>query len=307
MEEIEQKAMNDYRKKDLGSNSDITAQIFNAKRAERDASREQDESERARNAAQMAALEASMEPQAPGPSVAAIGPQIETAKPLFRKIEAPTSGTKWHNAPGTKKWHEAQSDEGHTYYWNTETNESSWEVPAAGFLSIKEQREQQNASSFDALNPVSESLQEQRDAKDAHQKFIQEKLKKVIDPKKKFKSSTEQSYLKPKKADKPTYKPVEHTTFQGPSEAAQPYGKWTVVEKPAEWAPVDYQVPQVQAGPTANVTLHSDRLTKFVEKSTPSLGGTSSSGGMSSKPAIVFRKRKINDEQKKNVRRREDD
>ena len=186
-------------------------------------------------------------------------------------------------------------------------SESSWEVPAAGFLSIKEQREQQNASSFDALNPVSESLQEQRDAKDAHQKFIQEKLKKVIDPKKKFKSSTEQSYLKPKKADKPTYKPVEHTTFQGPSEAAQPYGKWTVVEKPAEWAPVDYQVPQVQAGPTANVTLHSDRLTKFVEKSTPSLGGTSSSGGMSSKPAIVFRKRKINDEQKKNVRRREDD
>ena len=173
-------------------------------------------------------------------------------------------------------------------------------------MSIKEQREQQNASNYDTLtNQVSESLQEQRDAKDAHQKFIQEKLKKV-DPKKKFKSSTEQSYLKPKKADKPAYKPVEHTTFQGPSEAAQPYGKWTVVEKPTDWAPVDYQVPQVQAKPTADVTLHSDRLTKFVEKSTPSLGGTSSSG-MSSKPAIVFRKRKINDEHKKNVRRREDD
>ena len=56
------------------------------------------------------------------PSVTAIGPQFENVKPLFRKIEAPTSGTKWHNAPGTKKWYEAQSDEGHTYYWNTETN-----------------------------------------------------------------------------------------------------------------------------------------------------------------------------------------
>ena len=58
--------MNDYRKKDLGSNSDITAQVFNAKRAERDSAREENESERARNAAQMAALEASMEPQKPG-------------------------------------------------------------------------------------------------------------------------------------------------------------------------------------------------------------------------------------------------
>ena len=179
-------------------------------------------------------------------------------------------------------------------------SESSWEVPAEGYLSIKEQRDQQNASNFDSL-PISDSLQEQRDAKSAHQKFIQEKLKKV-DPNKKFKSSTEQSYLKPKKS----VKPVEHTVFAGPEQAAQPYGKWTVVEKPVDLGPVDYQVPQVQAAPTANATLHSDRLTKFVEKSTPSLGGTSSSS-MSSKPAIVFRKRKINDEQKKNVRRRENE
>ena len=173
--------------------------------------------------------------------------------------------------------------------------------PPQPVLSKHKKMALEQMAKLDALKPVSESLQKQRDA---YQKFIQ-KLKNV-DPKKKFKSSTEQSHLKPKKADRPTYKPVEHTTFQGPSEAAQPYGKWTVVEKPTDWTPVDYQVPQVQAKPTADVTLHSDRLTKFVEKSTPSLGGTSSSG-MSSKSAIVFRKRKINDEHKKNVRRREDD
>ena len=100
---------------------------------------------------------------------------------------------------------------------------------------------------------------------------------------------------------------VEHTVFAGPSEAAQPYGKWTAVESPVDYGPVDYQCPQVKEAPTANVTMHSDRLTKFVEKKTPSLGGSSSTFTNSSKPAIVFRKRKINDEQKKNVRRREDD
>ena len=37
---MEEKAMSDYRKKDLGNNSDLTAQIFNQKRAQRDAEEE---------------------------------------------------------------------------------------------------------------------------------------------------------------------------------------------------------------------------------------------------------------------------
>ena len=68
--------------------------------------------------------------------------------------------------------------------------------------------------------------------------------------------------------------------------------------------PIDYQVPQVKEAPQANVTMHSDRLTKFEEKKTPSLGGATTH---SSKPAIVFRKRKINEEHRKNARKREDD
>lgn len=68
---------------------------------------------------------------------------------------------------------------------------------------------------------------------------------------------------------------------------------------------MDYQVPTVKAGPTANVTLHSDRLTKFEEKTTPSLGSNSSE--TSTKPAIVFRKRKINDDHRKHARRRDDE
>ena len=52
---------------------------------------------------------------------AEIGPQPD-GPPTIKKVVAPTSGTKWHNEPGVKKWYEAKSDEGYTYYWNTETH-----------------------------------------------------------------------------------------------------------------------------------------------------------------------------------------
>ena len=52
-----------------------------------------------------------------------VGPQIETPNSFLMAVKkAPTSGTRWHNPPGTKKWNEAQTDEGHIYYWNIDTN-----------------------------------------------------------------------------------------------------------------------------------------------------------------------------------------
>ena len=53
---------------------------------------------------------------------ATIGPQMEFNPTPFKTIKAHTSGTKWHNEPGDKKWHEAKSDDGHTFYWNSETH-----------------------------------------------------------------------------------------------------------------------------------------------------------------------------------------
>ena len=73
---------------------------------------------------------------------------------------------------------------------------------------------------------------------------------------------------------------------------------------------MDYMAVKVKEGPQANVTLHSDRMTKFAEKVTPSLGGASTSDSTTtfSKPKIVFnRKRKINDDHQKNIRKREDE
>ena len=83
-----------------------------------------EECDRARKAAQKASLEASMEPSKAGSSRGPmVGPQIETPNSFLRAVKkAPTSGTRWHNPPGTKKWNEAQTEEGHIYYWNIDTN-----------------------------------------------------------------------------------------------------------------------------------------------------------------------------------------
>ena len=57
---------------------------------------------------------------------------------------------------------------------------------------------------------------------------------------------------------------------------------------------IDYQTPVTKEAAQCNVTLHSDRLTTFKEKSTPSLGDDPTpSIGAIAKPAIVFRKRKV--------------
>ena len=115
--------MNDYRKKDLGNNGDITAKVFNQKRAERDAEAESEEADKARRAAQLAALQATMDEPTAGPSKGQmVGPQIEAPVSWLKTVRAKTSGTRWHNEPGARKWHEAKSDEGHIYYWHVETN-----------------------------------------------------------------------------------------------------------------------------------------------------------------------------------------
>lgn len=72
-------------------------------------------------------------------------------KPQESKIEKPAkkglkaSSKKVANAKGktsVKSWFEAKTEEGNTYYWNSETGGSVWKPPSEGFVSREEQKRQ---------------------------------------------------------------------------------------------------------------------------------------------------------------------
>lgn len=91
LKDIERKAMNDYRSKDLGNNADITAKIFNQKRSEM-YEHEASTSEKAQFAAQCAELDKDLAGVAGG-STAQIGPQIQVPKAMKDALSA--AGAKW--------------------------------------------------------------------------------------------------------------------------------------------------------------------------------------------------------------------
>ena len=98
MKEIERKAMNDYRTKDVGNNADITAKIFNQKRQELYSRDDDPTSDKAMVAAQLAAMDESMDKAGkPGTSKSSIGPsigpQIEVPD-AFKEVAGVTSD-KW--------------------------------------------------------------------------------------------------------------------------------------------------------------------------------------------------------------------
>ena len=179
---MEMNAMNDYRKKDLSGNPDLSAHIFLEKKAQRDAEREEEEesaeaeatnrqrlerAEIAVRAAEALAKRAAKDPMLEGmpepTSSAAETDQGPSNK--LRKIEAPKSGTKWHNKDSQppKHWYEAKTEDGNTYYWHVETHgesaffkqwhslktvliflESRWDPPPEGYLSISAQKKLNN-------------------------------------------------------------------------------------------------------------------------------------------------------------------
>ncbi len=78
-------------------------------------------------------------------------------------------------------------------------------------------------------------------------------------------------------------------------------------------AVLDYQAPRKADSKKSSVTLHNDKQLHFGQRSTPSLSGSSSSYDNSdSKPAagfsgMAFKKRKINFDHRRNVRKRDED
>lgn len=224
LEQMEKAALSDYRTKDLAGGSDLTARIFNEKKL-------QVESIDNDKDGGIAPKSTHIGPQRPNQ------PEIEGSSNLLRKIDAPTSGTKWHKVHGgvsPNKWYEARSEDGHVFYWNVETMESKWELPTEGFLSIQAQEE----INKDHESKEYKKLQLMYKSQEIHGRHIEEGPS-----------------------------PLSTT------ESNQPYGSWQAVERLKKSEEIDFQAPSTNY--CTNTAIIFDRKAKkheFKKKIAPTIG-----------------------------------
>ena len=63
----------------------------------------------------------------------------DESSPKVRKMEAPKSGTKWHNPPDAKKWFEAKTGDGTIYFWHVESHGKLFYFIICSFFNISKQ------------------------------------------------------------------------------------------------------------------------------------------------------------------------
>lgn len=202
--------------------------------------------------------------------------------------------------PVQKLWYEALSPEGYTYYWHIETNESIWEPPEEGFMTIAEQEEEAKEQA------VQEELLEQLEKEEAIAKAdtIEEQRANAEREKMKAMRKTE---AENSKSTETTEDDEEGTVdeerpyrrdYSLPVKS-HPYGPWQTVQK-VERKPVDLQLPQqkqIQL-PTFPKSEPPAPQRTFKEKTVEQINaGDSDDDG---RPA-TFKKRKIGN---KSVRKR---
>lgn len=151
-------------------------------------------------------------------------------------------------APVKKLWYEARSPEGYTYYWHIETNESVWEPPEEGYMTLAEQEEEAKEEA------LQKEFMEQLDREEAIEKadIIEEQRANVV--REKMKERVTQSVRNEndiKDNDKSTSEIKKEVTKEerpywrdySVPERPQPYGSWQVVET-SKKKPVDLQLPK---------------------------------------------------------------
>ncbi|CAH1778138.1 unnamed protein product [Owenia fusiformis] len=179
----------------------------------------------------------------------------EEFKPSYEPLQGPSLPP-----PGFKPevdptmWEETTSPEGHTYYWHTESGETTWEKPE-GYVSPS-----------DRLKPSPE--EKTKESSQNTQKAEEVPTHEIPLPQEK----------------KP---PVKHATKR--PARPQAYGQWeTVTYTEPEY--VDLQLPVTKESEeiAAPIVMHSEpKKMKFKEKTVSSLSNDSSSG------AVSFKKRKF--------------
>lgn len=197
--------------------------------------------------------------------------------------------------PVRKLWYEARSPEGYTYYWHTDTNETSWEPPAEGYMTFAEQEEEakEQALQEELLQQLEqeEAIANAEILEEKRANAERERLKGLRKPK-----EVQQADDEERETAEEESRPYRRD-YSIP-EKVHPYGPWQTV-RTSETKPVDLQLPKqnkVQLPVFALAEPPSRRT--FKEKTVTHVdAGDSDEDG---KPTI-FKKRKIGN---KSVRKR---
>lgn len=206
-----------------------------------------------------------------------------TSKTINEKIKNENLVLKSHH----KVWHQLKSKEGHLYYWNTLTNETAWEPPKEGYLSLEEQRNQSLQKTKEEMDAVEKSRKKEALVR-MHEQQQQDMEEKARQAREKMKERRVQE------------EPIL-SAFTGPilePGNPSPYGKWETVKE------IDYQdlqlpEPEYYELPIIPEPEVQQPVREFKEKIVESLEGNYGE--------TSFKKRKLNFFNKKNARQRLDE
>jgi len=274
LRKMEAAALVDYKAKDITSNRDFTAKLYNNE--------------------DLPDVNVTYEAGPSNEPAGAIGPKVPTKmKDKKKKVDpmmeptgtapdkwdkdyemktmalepviAPTSGTKWHKPSAPKFWYEAKNDEGVSYYWHVTTQESRWDKPKGGFITVEEQK-MLASKKVDKEARKARVVQENKYFHGEHNSDIMRAL--------------------PDMSKKDLYGG----------------GGWSRVQQRVEDQPVDLGLPSRSEKQQPVIDKFEERTYDFKEKTVSSVqarsfglvpdDGDSSSAVSISKPVINFRKRK---------------
>ncbi|XP_045124549.1 WW domain-binding protein 4-like isoform X2 [Portunus trituberculatus] len=180
-----------------------------------------------------------------------------------------TTTSKPSGGGAAKVWHEAKSPDGESYYWNTETGESTWDVPKEGFMSVKEQERLSEKTTTTTTTSHKASAD-----KSAH--TIKKKSQTTV-------SSAPMMY--------------------GPAPKAEAFSSWQTVKMSDKEKAVDLQLPQIaEEGYYAPEVVISKPEVSFKEK-VVTLSDQGEEGDLGS---VGFKKRKAQQDNRKIMKRRND-
>ncbi|XP_063699353.1 WW domain-binding protein 4 [Culicoides brevitarsis] len=184
-------------------------------------------------------------------SARGIGPQVDPFAIKLPEDDIERPLTKAEEEKAASLWCEALTDEGHTYYWNVKTGESTWEEPKEGFMTYKEyQKLQEDIERKQREEEAKFSKDFVENADEIAAAYNREKLKsyrKITRPESGSESDDDAKGNEPgtskKKKKKKKDEVDEKFGWENPEEAARPVGQWQTVEAPKPMAPVDLELP----------------------------------------------------------------